>query len=385
MSDKPNTILPAILPGGTLGILGGGQLGRMLAAVAKRNGYRVWVYTPESNSPASHFADRTVVADYEDVDQLKQFAAQVDVITFEFENVPVEPLRHIEHDTLMRPGLDVFDTVRSRINEKSFLAKNDIRCAPFAVIESVEQLRLAAERIGLPAVLKVSAGGYDGKGQFVIDNISQCQSGWETLGAQPATLEKFVDLACEVSVLVARDCHGQSETFGPIENYHSNHILDYSVVPAAVTSQVQDSAVLISRQVAEKIGLVGLICVEFFVTVQQEVLVNEIAPRPHNSGHLTIEGAVTCQFEQQLNAVCGLPVVPFLLRQPTAMANLLGDIWANGEPHWEWLNRFPQVKLHLYDKFPAKPGRKMGHLTIISDSREQAIDDVLAARDQLAR
>ena len=374
---------PTILPGQTVGILGGGQLGRMLAMAARRHGYRVAVFTPEDRSPASHFANGVTRASFDDLNALKQFADQVDVITFEFENVPVDPLRSIENSCLLRPGLDVFETVRSRANEKTFLAQHGISCAPFCVVTNHDELITSVAEVPLPAVLKLSGGGYDGKGQVIVRHADELLAAWHALGKQPATIESLIDLACEISVLVCRDRWGGCEAFGPIENHHTHHILDWSLVPARISPSVHDQAIEISRTVAEKLDLVGLICVEFFVDRSGTVMVNEIAPRPHNSGHLTIEATFNSQFDQQLRTICGLPVVPFGRQQPAAMANLLGDAWQGGTPDWGAASRFGNVKLHLYDKSDPVPGRKMGHLTSTGEMAEQALADVLAARTSL--
>lgn len=363
--------------------MGGGQLARMLAMVARRSGYRVGLFCPESNSPASHFANFNIIADYHDRQQLEEFAAAVDVITFEFENVPVEPLRWIEDRSIMRPRLSLFETVQNRINEKTFLASHQIPCAPFRVVHTLEDLKVGLQQLSTPAVLKVSAGGYDGKGQFVIRDPQRIEEAWQTIGQRSATLESFVDLQMEISVLVARDISGGMSTFGPIENHHSQHILDWSVAPGRVEPSVASAAVEIAHRVALQLDLVGLICIEYFVTKSGEVLVNEIAPRPHNSGHLTIEGAVTSQFQQQLRTVCGLPVGSFELLRPAAMANLLGDVWNAGCPNWEQVSQVPATNLHLYDKTNPVSGRKMGHLTATADTVEEALERVLAARGGL--
>jgi len=372
-----------ILPGGTVGIMGGGQLARMLAMVARRSGYQVAIYTNEQNSPASHFANFNFVADYYDQQRLSDFVEQVDVITFEFENVPVEPLRWIEDRCLMRPKLSVFQTVQNRISEKTFLADHGIPCAPFRVIHSFDDLQRGVAELSLPAVLKSSAGGYDGKGQFVIRDPRQLVEAWDAIRQQPATLEAFVDLEREISVLIARDVLGNWGTFGPIENFHSQHILDWSLVPARLPSHLGEAALAYAQIIAEKLDLTGLICVEYFVDRSGQVWVNEIAPRPHNSGHLTIEGAATSQFEQQLRTVCGLPCGSFEMLRPAAMANLLGEVWQHGTPRWDQIALYPATYLHLYDKSPPLPGRKMGHITSTADAADRALANVLDARSKL--
>jgi 5-(carboxyamino)imidazole ribonucleotide synthase len=283
----------------------------------------------------------------------------------------------------MRPGLDVFETVQNRINEKSFLARHGIPCAPFAVIQTRDELETAVTQLGTPCVLKTSAGGYDGKGQVVIRAAEQAEAAWREIGEQPATLEAWVPLSQEVSVLVARDVFGQIATFGPVENVHTNHILDWSVVPARVDPGIAKQSLELAEAVALHLNLTGLICIEFFVSTSGQVLVNEIAPRPHNSGHLTIESAVTCQFEQQLRTVCGLPVGSFASICPAAMVNLLGDVWQDGPPQWPRMAEIPATYLHLYDKHQPKPGRKMGHITSLANSPEQALENARLAKLRL--
>ncbi|HMP79444.1 MAG TPA: 5-(carboxyamino)imidazole ribonucleotide synthase [Pirellulaceae bacterium] len=372
-----------ILPGQTIGILGGGQLGRMLAMVARRTGYRVHIFSPESDVPAGHFAQQITRADYQDRDALLRFVDQVDVITFEFENVPTQPLTWIDDRRPIRPSPRVFETVQNRIAEKQFLAGAGIPCAPFRIIPNWESLRDAVRQIPLPSVLKSSGGGYDGKGQTVIRQVSDAELAWRQIGEQPATLERFIDLQSELSVLVARDIRGRIDFFGPIENRHVNHILDVSVAPAQLPIYTLGSALDIAAEIAEQFDLVGLICIEYFLATDGTLLVNEIAPRPHNSGHLTIEAAVTSQFEQQLRAVCGLPLGVFEQRLPAAMANLLGDLWQSGTPQWQAVADFPSTYLHLYDKSEPRKGRKMGHLTTCADDPAKALDIVTRAREAL--
>lgn len=382
--DRSTQISP-VLPGGTIGILGGGQLGRMLAMVARRSGYRVAVYSPEENPPAAAFSSDCVVAEYTDRNAIERFAHSVDVVTFEFENVPVEPLRWIEAQVAMRPGLKVFETVQNRANEKRFLHSAGIPLAPFRVIQSKSALHDALREIPPPCVLKTSGGGYDGKGQFVLRDPAQADIAWEKAGGAVSTLEAFVNLQMEVSVVIARDLSGNIATFGPVENHHTRHILDWSAVPARIDARIAERCLEISREIAGQLDLAGLICIEFFVAADGKVLVNEIAPRCHNSGHLTIEAAVTSQFAQQLRTVCGWNVGSFELLRPAAMANLIGDCWDHGTPAWEKLAQFDNVQLHLYDKHEARPGRKMGHLTATAATPDEALSQVIAARKAICR
>ncbi len=376
--------LPApILPGQTVGIYGGGQLGRMLAQVARRMGYRVHVFTSERDSPAAHFANHVTVADDSDESAFRAFASTIDVLTFEFENVSAASLKWVPEQVPIRPGPQVFWTAQDRRREKTFLQQHGLPTPPFALVDSREQLAAAVVLIGTPAVLKTAAGGYDGKGQAVIRDASDIDAAWHAVQGRPSTLEAFVDLACEVSVIVARDVYGATAVYGPIENHHANHILDLSICPARVGPAIGAAACEIARKIASIFDLVGLICIEFFVARSGEVLVNEIAPRPHNSGHLTIESFATSQFEQQLRCVCGLPLGSTAQRTPAAMANLLGDLWFPLAPRWEELLRYNETYLHLYDKHEARPGRKMGHVTVCATDAETAARRARAARASL--
>lgn len=374
-----------ILPGATIGILGGGQLGRMLAMVARRAGYRVHVYHDEPNSPASHFANKAFCGDFGNRQRLGEFAASIDVLTFEFENVLTEPLAGLESKIPIRPAPRVLHTAQDRIREKQFLKKNGIPLPRFHIVQKLNDIAEGIGHVGLPAVLKTAAGGYDGKGQFVIQRADQAEEAWQSIGQRPATLEAFVDLDCEVSVIVARGVSGELACYEPIRNEHARHILDVSTSPCELPDSVCQQATQIAISIANAFDLTGLICIEFFIARDGQVLVNEIAPRPHNSGHLTIEAHATSQFEQQLRAICGLPLGSTRQIRPAAMANLLGDLWDEGEPKWEKVAGCPEAYLHLYDKQPAKNGRKMGHLTVCSDGAAPPKQLAQSLRDSLRR
>ncbi|MEZ6094279.1 MAG: 5-(carboxyamino)imidazole ribonucleotide synthase [Pirellulaceae bacterium] len=374
-----------ILPGQTIGIFGGGQLGRMLAMVARRTGYRVHVYSSEVESPASHFANQVTVGDYDDQNAFREFVANIDVLTLEFENVSSSALDQVPAHVPVRPGKNVLYITQNRSREKAFLREHSIPCPEFALIGSLDELKRSLSTFSLPAVLKTSDGGYDGKGQFKIEDAGQADEAWAAIDGQPATLECFVDLLCEVSVIIGRDVMGNSALYGPIENRHANHILDVSFVPSRVSEAVSKQAIEIAKQIADRLELIGLICVEFFVTTNGDVLVNEIAPRPHNSGHLTIEAFATSQFEQQLRCICGLPVGDANLIRPAAMTNLLGDCWGSGTPYWQAIALQAETHLHLYDKQEPRIGRKMGHITSTARNAEEAVARATTAREQLCR
>ncbi|HEX8323241.1 MAG TPA: 5-(carboxyamino)imidazole ribonucleotide synthase [Tepidisphaeraceae bacterium] len=371
-----------IRPGQTIGIVGGGQLGRMIALAGRQMGYRVHVLDPTPDCPAGQAADAQTTAAYDDLTAARNFAAGVDVVTFEFENVPSRTLAVIEEKRPVRPSPFVLDTTRHRLREKTFLRDNGFPVAPFREVRDVASLTTAVADLGTPCILKTAEFGYDGKGQSKIDRPEQVAEAWAALNCPLGVLEGFVRFQKEISVIVARTEAGESKTFEPFENVHTHHILDTTISPARINAGLSERATTLARAIAGKIGLIGLLCVELFV-VGNDLIVNELAPRPHNSGHLTGDACVTSQFEQHLRAVCGLPLGATTLLRPAAMANLLGDLWAGGEPKWEKALADPGVKLHLYGKRAARPGRKMGHLNATAATADEACAAVLAARAAL--
>ncbi|WP_417382717.1 5-(carboxyamino)imidazole ribonucleotide synthase [Gimesia sp.] len=369
-----------IAPGSTLGMLGSGQLGRMFAIEARRLGYHVHVFSPESQTPTGQVADLEIVGEYDDLDAVANFAKKVDVISFEFENVLSVTTDAASQFAPVRPGANVLHVAQNRIREKSELRDAGIPVTPFAVVRSVEELKTALSELGCPAVLKSATSGYDGKGQVKIDSPEEAEAAWKEVGADETVLEAFIDYICELSVVGVRGLDGEFAYYGPMKNDHANHILDISVFPSGMGDEVNRKAVEVTRAVFEHLDVVGVLCVEFFLTDDQRLMINEIAPRPHNSGHLTIDGHVTCQFEQQVRAICGLPLGSTKSLGPTAMANLLGDHWEPGPPDWTALQQFPDVKVHLYGKQESRIGRKMGHLTALAETSEAAIQRVKDAR-----
>jgi 5-(carboxyamino)imidazole ribonucleotide synthase len=378
-------VIEPILPGATVGVLGSGQLGRMFAIAARRMGYRVHTLSPDEDTPTGQVADVEVKAAYDDLDAVSDFARHVSVVTFEFENVPAPTAEAAARCAPVRPSGSVLHTTQQRIREKSFLTKAGLPVTPYREVRSLDGLERALADLGCPAVLKTAAFGYDGKGQFRITAPDRASEAWNAIGKQEAVLEAFIDFECEISVVAARGHNGEFVHYGAIENQHSRHILDVSVAPARVPPRVAEEAVELARCVLEKLDVVGVLCVEFFVAHNESLLINELAPRPHNSGHLTVDACVTSQFEQQLRAVCGLPLGSTEMHRPAAMANLLGDLWASGDPDWAAACAFPSVKLHLYGKLEPRPGRKMGHLTALHQDPEEAYRTVLAARASLTR
>jgi 5-(carboxyamino)imidazole ribonucleotide synthase len=378
------TVFP---PGSSLGIVGGGQLGRMLAREARRKGYRVVVFTDEyPPSPAGQLATREINAAYYDPEALSSFVSDVDVVTMEFENIPAPFLAALEQRRPIFPSRHALETTQNREREKTFLRAHGLPCADFRVVDSADSLAAAVADLGAPCVLKTAAFGYDGKGQVKLtDAAADWEAVWSAFGAARGVVEAWVDFACEVSVVAARGQDGAFVPFACVENQHAHHILDVTIAPARVAPAVAAEAVRLARAVAEALDYVGVLAVELFVLPDGRVLVNEIAPRPHNSGHYTIDACVTNQFEQQLRAVTGLPLGDPTQHTPAVMVNLLGDVWP-GEtesPDWTPVLRHPRAKLHLYGKRRALPKRKMGHFTVLGDTATQALVEALAIKAEL--
>jgi 5-(carboxyamino)imidazole ribonucleotide synthase len=355
----------------------------MLALAARRMGYRVHTLSPDRDSPTGQVADVEVSAAYDDLEAVRAFARGVSVVTFEFENVPFAAAEAAAAIVPVRPKGAVLHTTQHRLREKAFLAGAGFPVPRFAAVRSSADLEAALGTVGLPAVLKSAAFGYDGKGQARIDRAEEAARAWDALGRAEAILEAFVDFERELSVVAVRGEDGAMADYGVFWNTHERHILDVSVLPAPVPPAVVREATELARAILEALEVVGVTCVELFLDKRGRVLVNELAPRPHNSGHLTVDAAVTSQFEQQLRAVCGLPLGSTELLRPAAMANLLGDLWAGGEPDWAAACALPEVKVHLYGKREARPGRKMGHLTALASTPDEARTRVLAARAAL--
>ena len=381
MSDR----ISPLLPGATLGILGSGQLGRMLALAARALGYRVHVYSPDRDSPAGQVADREFVGRYDDLTAVRDFARTVAVVTFEFENVPSATSAACAEIVPVRPDGRVLHLTQQRLREKGFLADHGIPVTPFRAIHTLADLENAATALGLPAVLKTASFGYDGKGQQKLQHRDELAAAHAGLAGAEGIYEAWVDYAKEISVVAARTVDGEFRAFPPFENAHAHHILDVTFVPAAITPELAAEALRLAQRILEALGVVGLLTVELFVTRDGRLLVNELAPRTHNSGHITMDACVTSQFEQQLRAVCGLPLGSVALRAPGAMANLLGDEWiaAHGQPQWVAALRDPWVKLHLYGKAEPRAGRKMGHLNATGPTVAEAVERVRTARRRL--
>jgi 5-(carboxyamino)imidazole ribonucleotide synthase len=376
---------PPILPGAVIGVLGSGQLGRMFAIAARQMGYRVHTLSPETDTPTGQIADVEIDASYEDLDAVRAFASNVDVVTFEFENVPAASVEVAAQFAPVRPAGSVLYRTQHRLREKTFLAEKGFPTTPLLPVHSVDELRSALNEIGCPAILKTAGFGYDGKGQTKIIDTGQAEAAFVAASSQELILETFVDFELEFSVVAARGLDGSFAHWGAIENRHRNHILDLSFAPASVTETIARRAIEIAGDLLSTLDVIGVLCIEFFLRRDGEILINELAPRPHNSGHLTINASLTSQFEQQVRAVCGLPLGSTAYVSAAAMANLLGDLWQQGEPNWAAACGNPDVKLHLYGKIEPRPGRKMGHLTALAERSNDAIQRVLAARESLTK
>ena len=355
----------------------------MLAIEARKMGYRIHTFSPESSTPTGQIADAEICAAYEDLDAVRRFAETVNVVTFEFENVPSVCAETAAQFVPVHPRGEVLHIAQNRLREKTFLQSNGFPVADFRHIKTLEDLQNAVREIGIPAILKTAGFGYDGKGQVRINSAEDCPNAFEQIKNQEAVLEAFVDFEREVSVVAARDARGNFAHYGVIENSHANHILDVSFAPAIISDKTQKEAVEIAYGILETLDVIGVMTVEFFLAKDAKLIVNELAPRPHNSGHLTIDACQSNQFEQQLRAVCGLPLGATEFFQPAAMANLLGDLWNAGEPNFAEALKNPNLKLHLYGKREARCGRKMGHLTALAETVQEAVEAVNKARENL--
>ncbi len=380
-----------IPPGSTLGVLGGGQLGRMLAHAATKLGYHLHVYEPSEDSPAGEVATREFNFPYKNKDQLKRFANSCAAITYEFENVPVEPLWEIEKLVPLRPHWAVLEVCQNRLREKTWLKRNGIPHVRFEEVEIGGDLAAAVKRLGLPCVAKTADFGYDGKGQLKITSMAEAKTAATVFKDARAVVEQFVDFKCELSVIVARSSAGEVKTFPVAENIHAKHILEFSIVPARVPAAVVAQAQKLAEDIASAFQLVGLLAVELFLTDEGELLVNEMAPRTHNSGHWTLDGCVTSQFEQQVRAITGLPLGDTSIHAPAVvMVNILGDAWSwdgdqlTGSPDWAALLAEPRVSLHLYGKAEPRPGRKMGHFTVTGQDRDKTLDRARKLKSRLS-
>ena len=388
MSSNSPQKVDTILPGSLLAILGGGQLGRMTAMSARTMGYRVRVMDPEQHCPASFVSDEVIEGRWDDVDAARRLVAGADAVTLEIEQIGVDALREVAGVAPLRPGVEPIRIIQDKTLQKTWLAENGFPVGAFRVVRSVADLHEAVSALGGSVFLKIGRGGYDGRGQARIGLDGAATSAaiadaWKAIGAQPAVAEQALDLACEISVMAARSPSGEVRAYPAARNHHENQILAWSVLPAGLSSEVETRAEALAADVITKLGIEGLLCAELFVTRAGDLFVNELAPRPHNSYHQSERGCVTSQFEQLVRAVCNLPLGSIELITPAAIANLLGDLWLNGEPNFAAALAVPGVRLHLYEKHTPRAGRKMGHLSATGASGEEALERVLEAKRRL--
>jgi 5-(carboxyamino)imidazole ribonucleotide synthase len=372
-----------IMPGAMLGVLGGGQLGRMFVLAAQQMGYQVTVLDPYPDSPAGRIADEFMCADYADHSALKKLGTRCVAVTTEFENIPAESLQKLTEFCIVSPHAQSVAIAQNRVMEKQFLVTHGFTVAPFTIINQSPDSITEKTAGLLPGILKVSQFGYDGKGQKPVASANELVAAYAQLNHSFCVLEKLMPLKTEISVVVSRGKDGEVKTFPVSENQHINGILDLSIVPARISNNLAQQAQTIAYQVAEKLGYQGVLCVEFFVLQDDTLLINEIAPRPHNSGHYSINACITSQFEQQVRTLCGLPLGETTQHSAAVMVNLLGDLWQNGEPDWRLVLRHSSTKLHLYGKTEARPGRKMGHYTILGTTVETALKEALQIKKYL--
>jgi 5-(carboxyamino)imidazole ribonucleotide synthase len=388
-----------VRPGGLLAILGGGQLGRMTAMAARTMGYRVRVMDPEPECPASFVADETIVGRWDDVDAARRLATGADVVTLEIEQIGIDALREVESLAPLRPGAEPIRIIQDKTLQKPWLAENGFPVGPYRVVRSEAELREAVAALGGDVFVKTGRGGYDGRGQVrtgaaepeTPSPVSKSRPGapnhlgevWKQLGERTAVAEKALDLDFEISVMAARNSSGEVRTFPAARNHHENKILAWSVLPAGISAELETRAEELAADLVAKLDMVGLLCAEIFVTRRGELLINELAPRPHNSYHQSERGCASSQFELLVRAVCNLPLGSTELISPCAIANLLGDLWLNGEPNFPAALSVPCVRLHLYEKHTPRAGRKMGHLSSVGATADEALERVLEAKRRL--
>lgn len=376
--------MSSLLPGSTLGIIGGGQLARMMILEARRMGYRCAVLTEDADAPAASLADMWVEGELSDLAAAEKLARSCDVITLDTEHVPASMLSSLEQVGLVRPSASVLETIQDRRRQREFLESIDVpqpKCGP---VSTLEELESQTARVGFPCVLKCRQSGYDGKGQAVIRDENQLRHAWTSIGEQPAMLEEFVSFECEISVLLARNPRGEIRFYPVALNKHADQVLRTTLAPAPVAPSVEVEAFDIAARIANALDHVGMMAVELFLVGDTTLLVNEIAPRPHNSGHYTFGGAcATSQFEQHVRAVMDLPLGDTSLRKPVVMVNLFGDLWDGGEPDWTEVLKIPEAQLHLYCKREARPGRKMGHVLLLDEDPSRALHEGEALLERL--
>ena len=382
-SPKCEREIPIVRPGGLLAILGGGQLGRMTAMAARTMGYRVRVMDPEARCPASFVVDETIAGRWDDVDAARRLARGADAVTLEIEQIGVNALEEVARLAPLRPGVEPIRIIQDKTLQKPWLAEHGFPAGPFRVVRSEEELRAAVPALGGDVFLKIGRGGYDGRGQARIQPGADLGQAWRELGGNPCVAEQALELDCEISVMAARNPAGEVRAYPAARNHHENQILAWSVLPAGISAELESRAEVLAAAIVARLGIEGLLCVEMFVTKQGELFVNELAPRPHNSYHQSERGCATSQFEQAVRAACNLPLGSTELVAPCAIVNLLGDLWLDKEPNFPAALEVPGVRLHLYEKLSARAGRKMGHLSSVGSTAEEALERALEAKRRL--
>ncbi len=386
MSSRTNA--KQVQPGGTLAILGGGQLGRMMAMAARTMGYHVRVMDPEQRCPASFVVDETIVGKWDDAEAAHRLAANADAVTLEIEQIGIDALQRVADIAPLRPGVEPIRIIQDKTLQKPWLAEHGFPVGPFRVVRSEEELQAAVPALKNRVFLKIGRGGYDGRGQARIGldepaTASEIRKAWNALGANACVAEQALDLDIEISVMAARNPAGEVRSFPAARNHHENQILAWSVLPAGISPELEERAERLAREISAGLGVEGMLCVEMFVTRQGELFVNELAPRPHNSYHQSERGCATSQFEQAVRAALNLPLGDTSLISPCAIVNLLGDVWLDGEPDFAAAMEVPGVRVHLYEKLSARAGRKMGHLSSVGATAEEALERVLEAKRRL--
>ncbi len=372
-----------ILPDATLGVLGGGQLGRMFTLAAYSMGYRVVVLDPDPHSPAGLIADQHIKADYRDHAALQILGDECAAVTTEFENVPADSMEFLEKHCQVRPNAEAVRIAQDRIREKTFVQEHGLPTAPFAAIHEAQDIEEAMSGLNPPLFMKTASMGYDGKGQIQVNTPEEARAAFEQLGNSACVLEEMLELEREISVVLARSLSGLTAIYPVGENRHINGILDTTIVPANVDAAITETAIEMAVRLAETMNYCGVLAVEFFCTRQGDLLINEMATRPHNSGHFTVDACATSQFEQQVRMMCGLPPGDTQMLSSVVMTNLLGDLWGKGEPAWQHVLNEPQAHLHLYGKRGARPGRKMGHINCLGDDVASAMETTARIRAAL--
>lgn len=373
-----------ILPGATLGMIGGGQLGRLFTIAARNMGYQVIILDPDPHSPAGSIADQHIQSDFSDHAALDILGDSCAVVTAEIENTPLESLTRLQQHCPVRPDPAIFELAKDRLQGKTWLDEHEFPTVAFYAIHNTDDLEAAMTDLDQPGILKVALPRFPGQGQHMVASIDEAVDTFESMGAQPCVLEERIFVDKRLSVILARGKDGQTETFPVIENEYRRGLLDLSLAPARIEEEIESGAIDIACDLADELDHCGVLAVELFLTQGRELLINSLAPRPHNSGHLTVDACITSQFEQQVRTLCGLPPGDSQLLSPVIMVNLMGDLWNGGEPHWEEVFAEPQALLYLYGKGKARSGRKMGHINLLAEDVETALQTALAMRARLA-